>query len=116
MPQPFRRLIGMLALLLAVGVSTAAQRSHAAPTPAGAAIMIRNFAFVPQLLTIKPGTTVIWTNVDEDPHTATAVAKAFRSPALDTGGKFSFTFTKAGDYAYFCSLHPHMTGKVIVRS
>jgi plastocyanin len=83
--------------------------------PAAASVQIRDFAFAPQVLTVKPGTTVTWVNRDEDPHTVTANDKSFHSAALDTEDKFSFTFTKAGQYGYFCSLHPHMTAKVIVR-
>ncbi len=79
-------------------------------------VQIRNFAFVPAMLTVAPGTTVIWTNADEDPHSVVSTTKSFRSGALDTDGKFSFTFTHPGVYAYFCSLHPHMTAKIVVRS
>jgi plastocyanin len=74
------------------------------------------FAFTPQVLTVTPGTIVTWTDADEDPHTVTANDKSFHSAALDTDDKFSFTFTKPGEYPYFCSLHPHMTGKIIVKA
>jgi plastocyanin len=83
-------------------------------TPA-ASVQIKNFAFAPQVLTVKPGTTVTWINSDEDPHTVTADDKSFHSAALDSDDKYSFTFTKAGEYGYFCSLHPHMTAKIVVR-
>lgn len=87
-----------------------------AATPAKVqAVTIRSFAFTAQVITVAPGTTVTWTNLDEDPHTVTANDKSFHSPALDTGGKFSFTFNRPGEFAYFCSLHPHMTGKIIVK-
>ena len=76
---------------------------------------IKNFAFVPAVLTVAPGTTVTWTNTDEEPHTVTSNNGSFRSSALDTDDKFSFTFTRPGDYAYFCRLHPHMTGRVVVK-
>ncbi len=79
-------------------------------------VAIKNFAFVPQVITVTPGTTVTWTNTDDDPHTITANDKSFRSAALDTDGKYSFTFTKPGEFAYFCSLHPHMTAKIIVKA
>jgi plastocyanin len=65
---------------------------------------------------VTPGTTVTWTNADDDPHTVTANDKSFHSVALDTDNKYSFTFTRPGEFAYFCSLHPHMTGKIIVTS
>jgi plastocyanin len=106
-----------LAIVLALSAPTLGLVSLQAKsaTPA-ASVQIKNFAFVPQLLTVKPGTTVTWINTDEDPHTVTANDKAFHSAALDTDDKYSFTFTKPGEYGYFCSLHPHMTGKIIVKA
>ena len=89
----------------------------AAPTtPQSAEVKIDNFTFAPQSLTVKAGTTVTWTNEDDIPHTVAATGKAFKSKALDTDDKFSFTFTTAGSYEYFCSLHPHMTGTIVVES
>jgi plastocyanin len=82
--------------------------------PESAEMKIDNFTFAPQSLTIKAGTTVTWTNEDDIPHTVVATAKAFKSKVLDTDDKFSFTFTTAGSYEYFCSLHPHMTGTIVV--
>jgi plastocyanin len=79
-------------------------------------VSIKMFAFTPQVLTVTVGTTVTWTNDDEDPHTVVANDKSFHSAALDTDGKFSYTFTKPGEFPYYCSLHPHMTGKVIVKA
>jgi len=76
-------------------------------------VHIDNFVFQPAELKIKVGTTVTWTNRDDIPHTVVSAGK-FRSKALDTDDKFSFTFTNAGDYKYFCSLHPHMTGMIKV--
>ncbi len=76
-------------------------------------VMIDNFTFEPAQLTVKVGTTVTWTNRDDIPHTVVSAGK-FRSKAMDTDGTFSFTFTSAGEYKYFCSLHPHMTGTVKV--
>jgi plastocyanin len=75
---------------------------------------IENFTFVPQRLTVKAGTTVTWTNADDIPHAVASTTKAFKSKVLDTNDKFSFTFTNAGVYEYFCSLHPHMTGTIVV--
>ncbi len=77
------------------------------------AVHIDNFTFEPAQLTVKVGTTVTWTNRDDIPHTVVSAGK-FRSKTMDTDGTFSFTFTAAGDYKYFCSLHPHMTGTVKV--
>ena len=78
-------------------------------------VKIDNFTFSPQQLTVKAGTTVTWTNDDDIPHTVTSPAK-FRSKALDTDQTFSFTFTTPGTYTYFCSLHPHMTGSIVVEA
>ena len=78
-------------------------------------VAIDGFAFKPQVITVAPGTTVTWTNADEDPHTVVATDKSFHSSALDTDERFSFTFTHPGEFAYFCSLHPHMTGKIVVK-
>jgi amicyanin len=80
------------------------------------AIGIDNFTFNPQNLTVKAGTTVTWTNKDDIPHAIAAVNKEFKSKALDTGDAYSFTFTTPGTYAYFCSLHPHMTGTIVVEA
>jgi plastocyanin len=76
-------------------------------------ITIDNFTFTPAQLKLKVGDTVTWTNHDDIPHTVVSAGK-FRSKAMDTDGSFSFTFTAAGDYQYFCSLHPHMTGTIKV--
>ncbi len=76
-------------------------------------VMIDNFTFEPAQLTVKVGTTVTWKNRDDIPHTVVAAGK-FRSKTLDTDDSYSFTFTIAGDYKYFCSLHPHMTGMIKV--
>src|SRR6202045_1507686 len=76
-------------------------------------VTIDNFTFAPAALTVKVGTTVTWTNHDDIPHTIVSAGK-FRSKTLDTDDSFSFTFTAAGDYKYFCSLHPHMTGTIKV--
>jgi plastocyanin len=78
-----------------------------------AKITIDNFTFTPAQLKLKVGDTVTWTNHDDIPHTVVSAGK-FRSKAMDTDDSFSFTFTAAGDYQYFCSLHPHMTGTIKV--
>jgi len=79
-----------------------------------ARVEIQAHGFSAPTLTVKAGTTVTWTNRDDDAHTVTSVANTFRSPGLDTGETFSYTFTRAGTFEYFCSLHPLMTGKVVV--
>jgi plastocyanin len=81
-----------------------------------AAVKIDNFTFTPKSVTVKAGTTVTWTNQDDIPHTVTSTTKQFKSKALDTDDKFSFTFATPGTYEYFCSLHPHMTGTIVVEA
>jgi amicyanin len=81
------------------------------------AVSIDNFTFTPQKLTVKAGTTVTWTNKDDIPHGIAATANAFtRSKALDTDDSYSFTFTTPGTYQYFCYIHPHMTGTIVVEA
>lgn len=86
-------------------------RARAADAPR---VKIENFAFTPQTLTVKAGTTVIFENDDDIPHLVVATDNSFRSKALDTGDTYAFTFQTAGDFAYFCGLHPHMQGKITV--
>ena len=83
--------------------------------PAGAVVKIDNFSFGPTALTVPVGTTVTWTNRDDIPHTVVSTDGVFKSKALDTDDKFSFVFSKPGTYPYFCSVHPKMTGQVIVK-
>lgn len=78
-------------------------------------VKIDNFSFGPAELTVRVGSTVTWTNRDDIPHTVRSTDGVFKSKVLDTDDKFSFTFSKAGIYPYFCSLHPKMTAKVIVQ-
>jgi plastocyanin len=81
------------------------------------AISIDNFTFTPQALTVKAGTTVTWTNKDDIPHGIASENNAFaRSKALDTDDNYSFTFTTPGTYKYFCYVHPHMTGTIVVEA
>jgi plastocyanin len=78
-------------------------------------VKIDNFSFGPAELTVSAGTTVTWTNRDDIPHTVVSTDKVFKSKVLDTDEKFSYTFTQVGSFPYFCSIHPKMTGKVIVK-
>ena len=89
----------------------------AAKPPPDATVRIDNFRFIPSELSIPAGTTVVWSNRDDIPHTVTRTdgPEKFASSALDTDGQFSRRFDHAGRFAYFCSLHPHMQGVVIVR-
>jgi plastocyanin len=106
------RIATALAVLLGAAAAVAAQP---APT-ANAEVEIDQFAFIPQRITVKAGTTVTWVNEDDAPHTVASSSKLFKSKALDTQDKFSFTFMTPGTYAYFCSVHPHMTGTVVVEA
>jgi plastocyanin len=80
-----------------------------------AEVKIDNFSFTPETITVNAGTTVTWVNQDDVPHTVASDDKIFKSRALDTDEKFTYTFTKPGTYAYFCSLHPKMIAKIVVR-
>ena len=101
--------------LLAV-LALEANNASAPARAADVSVTIDNFTFSPARLTVKAGTTVTWVNQDDIPHTVASDTKVFKSKALDTDDKFSFTFTTPGVYDYFCSLHPHMTGKIVVES
>ncbi len=118
MNRGFRILTFQAAVLVAgaLTMSTVATMSRAAPAPAAASVQIGNFTFKNPVLTVKPGTTVTWTNGDDIPHTVVSKTGAFKSKVLDTGDRFSFTFAKPGQFGYFCSLHPHMTGTIIVKA
>ena len=106
-----------VAILGIVGVGAKSSAVAAQLKAQNAEVKIDNFSFGPAALTVSVGSTVTWTNHDDIPHTVVSTdnPKAFKSKVLDTDEKFSFTFTKAGTYAYFCSVHPKMTGKVVVQ-
>jgi plastocyanin len=106
----------MTVVLLMAGSLTVAVKAQSA-APATAEVKIDNFSFAPATLTVAAGTTVTWTNRDDIPHTVVSTddPRAFRSKVLDTDEKFSYTFTKAGTFPYFCSVHPKMTGTVVVK-
>jgi plastocyanin len=116
MTLPFK----ILSLQAAVLAASAALMTSAATVtkaaPAAASVQIDNFTFKAPVLTVKQGTTVTWTNADDIPHTVVSKDGVFKSKVLDTGDKFSFTFAKAGQFGYFCSLHPHMTGTIVVKT
>jgi plastocyanin len=86
--------------------ATASASSHA--------IALDNFQFTPARTTVTMGTTVTWTNHDDVPHTIVSTDRRFKSPALDTDERFEHTFDMPGTYRYFCSLHPRMTGEIVV--
>ena len=101
-----------IVLLLAGSPSVTANDQ---PSAANAEVKIDNFSFGPQTLTIPVGATVTWTNRDDIPHTVVSTDGVFKSKVRDTDEKFSYIFTKAGTYPYYCSVHPKMTGKVVVQ-
>jgi plastocyanin len=105
-----------LAAALGLAIFGATAFAGAPARSAEATVMIDNFTFNPPRLTVKAGTTVTWNNEDDIPHTVASSARVFKSKALDTGDKFSFTFATPGEYQYFCSLHPHMTGMIVVET
>ena len=117
MTRGFRMLSFQAAALIASAamLSTVSIATKATPVPA-AAVEIGNFTFKAPMMSVKAGTTVTWTNGDDIPHTVVSKDGLFKSKVLDTGDHFSFTFAKPGEFGYFCSLHPHMTGKIIVRA
>ncbi|MFC9790503.1 cupredoxin domain-containing protein [Rhodococcus sp. NPDC127528] len=95
------------------GMPAAVQSPAAAPTTANA-VNIDNFAFVPSSLAVPVGTTVTWTNKDEEPHTVASSDGSFHSPGMGAGATFTFTFTKTGSFDYVCSIHPFMHATVVV--
>jgi plastocyanin len=103
-------------IMLAAAVLPGSAQTETAPLAVNSApVSIDNFSFTPQTLTVKAGTTVTWTNRDDIPHGIASDNKAFtRSKALDTDDSYSVTFTTPGTFKYFCYMHPHMTGTVIV--
>lgn len=78
-------------------------------------VNIDNYTFAPATITVPAGTTVHWVNHDEIPHNVVADDKSFKSKVMDTNEDFTFTFSKPGTYNYSCSIHPRMTGKVVVQ-
>lgn len=113
--------IAALAMSLAATVSMFSRHRYftvrAQQKTEAAEVKIDNFSFGPATLTVPIGTTITWINHDDIPHTVVSTddPKAFKSKVLDTDEKFSFTFSKAGTFPYFCSIHPKMTGKVVVQ-
>jgi len=105
----------LLARAAALASIVALSLTAARAAPGGQTVTIDNFSFSPMTVTVPVGGSVTWTNGDDIPHSVRSADGAFHSKALDTGDAFSFTFAKPGVYAYFCSIHPKMQGKVIVR-
>jgi plastocyanin len=97
------------------GCQSGSTKVSAEKSAAGTEIKIDNFSFGPGELTVPLGTMVTWTNHDDVPHLVASEDKIFKSKVLDTDDRFSYTFTKPGTYLYFCSVHPKMTGKIVVQ-
>jgi plastocyanin len=128
--KQFANLKWHVAILIAVAsvmilISPVSQAQHengsaklvgtATGTDAASQVMIDNFVYSPVPLTIKVGTTVTWINHDDIPHTVDSTQGKFKSAALDTDDKFEFKFTEAGEYPFYCRIHPKMTGKIVVQ-
>jgi len=107
------KVVTLRGLGLALATATLLQLGGVSAHAEELQVTIDNFTFTPAELKVKVGDTVTWTNHDDIPHTVVSAGK-FRSKAMDTDNTFSFTFTSAGDYKFFCSLHPHMTGMIKV--
>jgi len=104
-------IVGMLLLLAGSPKGNANNQ----PSAANAEVKIDNFSFGPQTVKVPVGTTVTWTNHDDIPHTVVSTDGVFKSKVRDTDEKFSYTFTQAGTYSYYCSVHPKMTGQIVVQ-
>jgi len=105
----------LIAMLLVMFAGSPSVKASDQPSAANAAVKIDNFVFGPQTITVPVGTTVTWTNVDDIPHTTVSTDGVFKSKVMDTDEKFSYTFSKAGTYSYYCSVHPKMTGQIVVK-
>jgi len=117
-----KKVLGISLFTLVVGAALAglaiAEKTNSAnsiPAPTAAEVKIDNFSFGPQSITVAAGTIVTWKNRDDIPHTVVSTDGVFKSHVLDTDETFSFTFDKTGTFPYFCSIHPKMTGTVVVQ-
>jgi plastocyanin len=108
-------LVTALAVGASAGLAAPANAADSAAPENAALIKIDNFTFRPATLTVTVGTTVTWVNEDDIPHTVVEKDRLFKSKALDTDDRFTYTFSTPGGFEYFCSLHPHMVGTVIVQ-
>ncbi|HJX19422.1 MAG TPA: cupredoxin family copper-binding protein [Steroidobacteraceae bacterium] len=105
-----------IALSVVALLWTITPRALAAGSPGTVIVLARDFMFAPTSLTVSAGSTVTWTNKDDEPHTVVSDSAVFRSGALDTDESFSFRFDKPGTYHYACSIHPRMVGTIVVLS
>jgi len=109
-----RRVLGLTNVAYVRGKSSLAIMDSTLESPA-TEVKIDNFTFDPGSLTVPVGAKVTWTNHDDIPHTVVSVKKLFASPVLDTGEKFSHVVEAPGQYPYYCSIHPKMTGTLIAK-
>src|SRR6516165_11635826 len=110
-----RLLFPCLAMLLLLAAGACVIAAAAAAPETSTVVMAKDFMFAPTSLTVAAGSTVTWTNKDDEPHTVVSEGGLFRSAALDTNESFSFRFEKPGTYRYTCSIHPRMVGTIVVR-
>jgi plastocyanin len=111
----FSGMAAMLPLALATVFVLHPTRAKSEAAASSIEVRVDNFTFGPNTLTIPVNSTVTWVNKDDLPHTVASSDGVFKSKALDTDDKYSYTFTKAGTYPYFCSIHPKMVGKIVVQ-
>jgi plastocyanin len=118
----FAVLIAVASVMILISPTSQAQQETsgklvgtAAGADAAPQVMIDNFVYSPVPLTVKVGSTVTWINHDDIPHTVDSTQGKFKSAALDTDDKFEFRFTEAGEYPFYCRIHPKMMGKIIVQ-
>ena len=114
-PQTVLQALRLTVLFTALASNCLAEDPNIAGTGPVATVSMDHSTFIPSDITVAPGTTVTWVNVETMPHTVVDLNKAFRSKTLVKDGTFSFTFTTPGDFDYLCSIHPNMKGKVIVK-
>jgi plastocyanin len=116
-------LIAVASVMILISPTSQAQHENGSAKLVGTAagtdttpqVMIDNFVYSPVPLTVKVGTTVTWINHDDIPHTVDSTQGKFKSATMDTDDKFEFRFTQAGEYPFYCRIHPKMTGKIIVQ-
>lgn len=105
-----------LLLVLTVIFALHAMRARSAESKSSRMeVRVDNFSFAPETLSIPANSTITWVNKDDVPHVIASNDGLFKSKALDTDDRYSYTFSKAGTYFYYCSIHPKMVGKIVVR-
>jgi len=107
----FALLLALVAVLILHPTRARSEDAKASPTE----VKVDNFTFGPDSLTVPVNSTVTWINKDDVPHVIASNDGVFKSKALDTDDKYSYTFSKAGTYPYYCSIHPKMVGKIVVQ-